>query len=121
MERIGPARRSRFARVRGRCAVVRFRSACLLLPVLMAAGSVAGGAASAVAPAVSHRLVIRVAANESTNWSGYNQGSQALGGKMFHEIAGNWTVPTPSQHKAGEAEYSSDWVGIGGGCVDAGC
>jgi Peptidase A4 family len=30
-------------------------------------------------------------------------------------------VPTPSQHKRGQAEYSSDWVGIGGGCVDAGC
>jgi hypothetical protein len=24
-------------------------------------------------------------------------------------------------HKAGENEYSSSWVGIGGGCVTAGC
>jgi hypothetical protein len=65
--------------------------------------------------------MVRLHANESTNWSGYNQGSAALGGVMFNEIAGNWTVPTPSAHKAGEAEYSSDWIGIGGGCVDAGC
>src|SRR5690348_14453560 len=40
---------------------------------------------------------------------------------MFHEVAADWTVPTPSAHKAGEAEYSSDWVGIGGGCIDANC
>ena len=30
-------------------------------------------------------------------------------------------VPSASAHKAGENEYSSTWVGIGGGCVDAGC
>jgi hypothetical protein len=66
-------------------------------------------------------LILPFAANKSTNWSGYNQGSQALGGKMFHSVAGDWTVPTPSAHKAGEAEYSSDWIGIGGGCVNASC
>jgi len=26
-----------------------------------------------------------------------------------------------SQHKPNEAEYSSSWIGVGGGCVDAGC
>jgi hypothetical protein len=30
-------------------------------------------------------------------------------------------VPTATQHTRGEAEYSSDWIGIGGGCVDSGC
>jgi Peptidase A4 family len=70
---------------------------------------------------VGHGVVIPFAANQSTNWSGYNQGSLALGGVLFHEVAADWTVPTPSQHKAGEAEYSSDWVGIGGGCVDQNC
>jgi hypothetical protein len=30
-------------------------------------------------------------------------------------------VPTATQHKSGEAEYSSSWIGIGGGCVDSGC
>jgi len=26
-----------------------------------------------------------------------------------------------TQHTAGQAEASSDWIGIGGGCVDSGC
>ena len=30
-------------------------------------------------------------------------------------------MPTATQHTAGEAEYSSDWIGIGGGCTDASC
>jgi hypothetical protein len=62
-----------------------------------------------------------VNANQSGNWFGYNQGSLALGGKLFTSISGDWTVPTPSQHTPGQAEDSSDWIGIGGGCVDANC
>ncbi len=88
---------------------------------VLAVAGVCGATAASSAPARSHRLVIPFGANKSQNWSGYNQGSQALRGKMFHEVAGNWTVPTPSQHRAGEAEYSSDWIGIGGGCVNAAC
>jgi hypothetical protein len=30
-------------------------------------------------------------------------------------------VPTATQHTAGQAEDSADWIGIGGGCVDSGC
>jgi hypothetical protein len=60
-------------------------------------------------------------ANESNNWFGYNQGSLEQGGKLFNSISGEWTVPTATQHTAGQAEASSDWIGIGGGCVDAGC
>jgi hypothetical protein len=63
-------------------------------------------------------------ANQSNNWSGYNQGSLEQGGtppKLFSSIGGNWTVPTATQHTSGQAEYSSDWIGIGGGCVDSGC
>jgi Peptidase A4 family len=64
-------------------------------------------------------------ANSSNNWSGYNQGSIEQGSttspKLFSSISGNWTVPTVTQHSSGQAEYSSDWIGIGGGCVDAGC
>jgi Peptidase A4 family len=30
-------------------------------------------------------------------------------------------VPTATQHAAGQAEDSADWIGIGGGCVDSGC
>jgi hypothetical protein len=62
-----------------------------------------------------------VNANQSTNWFGYNQGTLEQGSKLFNSITGNWTVPTASQHTKGEAEYSSDWIGIGGGCVDSGC
>ena len=62
--------------------------------------------------------------NQSNNWSGYNQGTLERGGtppKLFSSIGGSWTVPTATQHTAGEAEYSSDWIGIGGGCTDASC
>jgi hypothetical protein len=30
-------------------------------------------------------------------------------------------VPTASSHTRGQDEFSSDWIGIGGGCVDANC
>src|SRR5207249_2834306 len=50
-----------------------------------------------------------------------NQGSQEKGGKLFTQVSATWTVPTATPHKAGEAEFSSTWVGIGGGCVDANC
>lgn len=95
------------------------RAAALTCSVLAVAGFSGGTAASATAS--MHRLIMPVSANKSQNWSGYNQGSQTLGGVLFHEVAGDWTVPMPSQHRAGEAEYSSDWIGIGGGCVNAAC
>ena len=60
-------------------------------------------------------------ANQSNNWFGYNQGALEQGGKLFHSITGDWTVPTATQHTPGQAEASSDWIGIGGGCIDAGC
>lgn len=59
--------------------------------------------------------------NQSNNWSGYNQGTLEQGSKLFSSISGDWTVPTATQHTAGQAEYSADWIGIGGGCVDSGC
>src|SRR5690348_14389576 len=59
--------------------------------------------------------------NQSNNWFGYNQGTLEQGGKLFNSITGNWTVPTATQHTKGQAESSSDWIGIGGGCVDASC
>jgi hypothetical protein len=63
----------------------------------------------------------RVQANQSNNWFGYNQGTVEQGGKLFHSITANWTVPMATQHTKGQAEYSSDWIGIGGGCIDASC
>ena len=59
--------------------------------------------------------------NTSNNWFGYNLGAVERGGTLFHQISGSWTVPTATQHTAGQAENSADWIGIGGGCVDAGC
>jgi peptidase A4-like protein len=61
-----------------------------------------------------------VAANESQNWFGYNQG-EIEKGVAFHSISADWSVPTATQHVRGEAEYSSTWAGIGGGCVDPSC
>ena len=64
---------------------------------------------------------VRANTNQSSNWFGYDQGSVALGGTLFTSISGDWTVPSASEHTAGQAADSSDWIGIGGGCVDAGC
>jgi hypothetical protein len=109
--------RSIFRRVTGATAVV--------------AGVTALGASfasGAVAPPGSHGNLVHVVkpglranANQSSNWFGYNQGSQEQGGKKFHSIAGDWTVPTARQHTKGHSESSSTWIGIGGGCVDAKC
>jgi hypothetical protein len=68
-----------------------------------------------------HRPIVRVGANQSNNWSGYKQGTLEKGGVEFHRVSGTWVVPTATQHLPGEAEFSATWVGIGGGCIDAGC
>ncbi len=70
---------------------------------------------------VFHRPIVRVGANQSNNWSGYNEGTLEKGGVQFHHVGGTWVVPTATQNAPGEAEYSASWVGIGGGCVDANC
>jgi len=48
-------------------------------------------------------------------------GSLEQNGKLFKGVAGTWVVPMAKGYKAGENEYSSSWVGIGGGCVTADC
>jgi hypothetical protein len=88
----------------------------------VAAALMASGSAAAATPIAHGQLVhVRANTNQSSNWFGYNQGSVEQGGKLFTSITGDWTVPTVSQHTAGQDEFSSDWIGIGGGCVDAGC
>jgi Peptidase A4 family len=83
--------------------------------------------ASSAAALTAHGQLLRVGprlranTNTSSNWFGYNQGTLEQGGKLFNSISGQWTVPTATQHTAGQAEASSDWIGIGGGCIDAGC
>jgi hypothetical protein len=66
------------------------------------------------------RPIVVVAANQSFNWSGYVQGSIEKG-TTFHSIAATWLVPTATPHRSGEAEYSSSWIGIGGGCLNTAC
>src|SRR5260370_31863772 len=69
-------------------------------------------------PKLAH---LRANTNQSSNWFGYNQGTLEQGSKLFNSITGDWTVPTASQHTKAQDEFSSDWIGIGGGCVDSGC
>jgi hypothetical protein len=77
--------------------------------------------AGRAATAIFHRPIVSVAANQSNNWSGYNQGTIEQGGKMFSHVTGDWIVPTATAHTKGTAAFSSTWIGIGGGCVDASC
>ena len=101
------------------------RRLAVVLTVSLATCAVA--AASASAALTSHGQLLRLAphlrsnTNSSSNWFGYNQGTLEQGTKLFNSITGDWTVPTATQHTAGQAEDSSDWIGIGGGCIDAGC
>jgi hypothetical protein len=92
--------------------------------VVTAAVAVAATALSfaAAAPATgrAHGTIAVFKASQSSNWFGYNQGILEKG-TPFTSIAGDWTVPKASLHKSGQDEYSSTWVGIGGGCLDTGC
>lgn len=75
----------------------------------------------AVPSAVPHaRPIVVAAANQSFNWSGYVQGSLEKG-TTFHSVGADWVVPRAKQRVQGEAEYSSSWIGIGGGCLDTAC
>jgi hypothetical protein len=88
---------------------------------VLAAGVCLAAPAAAAGPALYHRPIVSLGANQSSNWSGYNQGTIEQGGTQCHQVEGTWVVPKASPHKAGEAEYSSSWAGIGGGCVDGDC
>jgi hypothetical protein len=100
----------------------------LTVVVSVSLASFAVATASASAALKSHGQLLRLAphglranTNSSSNWFGYNQGTLEQGSTLFNSITGDWTVPTATQHSAGQAEDSSDWIGIGGGCIDAGC
>src|ERR1700760_1721381 len=95
------------------------------MTVALVAVAVGAGSASAAGPTAHGQLLhlapgLRANANQSSNWFGYSQGTLEQGSKLFNSITGDWTVPAATQHTSGEAEASSDWIGIGGGCVDAG-
>jgi len=100
-----------------------------VVPLLTA---VALGLAAAVATATptaaaAHRSVgvikgahLGLNMTQSSNWSGYNKGLLETGTPVS-SITGQWVVPTATQHTKGQDEYSSSWVGIGGGCLDTSC
>jgi Peptidase A4 family len=90
---------------------VRFAAPILVLALVGVPGPVSTTTA---------RPIVVVAANQSFNWSGYVQGALEKN-TTFHSIVATWIVPTATPHKAGEAEYSSSWIGIGGGCLDTSC
>ena len=96
------------------------------LTVALAAVAVGAGSASAAGLTAHGQLLhlahgARVNTNQSSNWFGYGQGTLEQGNKLFNSISGDWTVPAATAHTSGQAEASSDWIGIGGGCVDTGC
>ncbi len=83
-----------------------------------------GSGATKPASLKSHGQTLKLAvlnANQSSNWFGYNQGALESGKSLFSSITGDWTVPTATAHTSGQAESSSDWIGIGGGCTDTSC
>jgi hypothetical protein len=108
-------------------AVRRFAGASCGLVVLGLAGPVSGGVAQPAGHGVIHVVHVpggRVNINQSNNWSGYNIGAAYPGeptGVTFTSVSGQWTVPTATQHKRGQAGHSASWVGIGGGCVTDNC
>jgi Peptidase A4 family len=84
----------------------------------------ASGAASPFNPSGVIKVVksahATLNATQSSNWFGYN--ASALNrGTLFNSISAEWTVPTVSRHAAGQAGDSATWIGIGGGCLSAGC
>ncbi len=112
------------ALVSGERAVLRRVLKASLLAVLALAAL--ASTASASTSLQAHGQLLKLSplhanTNQSNNWFGYDQGTLEQGSKLFNSISGQWTVPTATQHTAGQAEASSDWIGIGGGCVDAGC
>lgn len=103
-------------------------AARMTVVVCLSLASLGVATASASAALKSHGQLLRLAphglkanTNSSSNWFGYDQGTLEQGSKLFNSITGDWTVPTATQHTAGQDESSSDWIGIGGGCIDAGC
>ena len=82
---------------------------------LFAVGTLSPSLAGA-AQLSAHGQFIHPSLNSSTssNWFGYNVGALERH-TLFHSITGVWTVPTATQHTAGQAE---DWR-TGSGSAEA--
>ena len=83
---------------------------------------------SSASPVLADRRmgpIISISANQSATWSGYNQGllekASAIGEIGFQSVSADWVVPDVTAHTSGQEEFSSAWVGIGGGCIDKDC
>jgi hypothetical protein len=96
----------------------------MILPGALAVLLLLASAPSADAESSSpggHPIAV-VAAQTSSNWAGYNQGILEPGkAGGFNQVSAQWVVTAASQHKAGRAEHSATWVGIGGGCLNTSC
>ena len=99
------------------------------VPILAVAavGLAAAVATASPTAAATHRSVgivkgahLGLNMTQSSNWSGYNKGVLETGAP-FTSVTGQWVVPTATQHTKGTDEYSSSWIGIGGGCLDTSC
>jgi len=94
---------------------------------LSTASSVASQSASNLAeyhPPISLAVdgVRADASAQSNNWAGYDEGLLDTGA-LAQSISAQWTIPTATEHTAGQSEASATWIGIGGGCVNitSGC
>jgi hypothetical protein len=100
-------------------------AAALCAAALLSGALAPAASASPFDPTGALRIVRHAHAqlntNQSTNWFGYNAGALERSGTLFNSVTSDWTVPTATQHTRGQAESSATWIGIGGGCLDAGC
>jgi hypothetical protein len=98
----------------------RGRSARVALGAGIAALLLTGSSGAVTGAVVRHHTIAVFGANQSSNWFGYNQGLLEKG-TPFQQVAGDWIVPTGSLAGSGQDQFSSTWVGIGGGCLDTAC
>jgi hypothetical protein len=59
-------------------------------------------------------------ATQSSNWFGYQQ-SVLDRGDLIRQVGGTWVVPRATPRQVHQAEESSTWIGVGGGCMDSTC
>lgn len=103
---------------------LRRRLVAASVPAAAAVALVVASAAPAAPTALAgpHNGTVAVlAAGQSNNWSGYDQGAVEKG-TLFKSVSGEWTVPTATYRAGGPStENSATWVGIGGGCLETSC
>ena len=98
----------------------RFAVRLVVLFITIAAGTAVAIPAGEAVSVFHTGTIAALNANQSSNWGGYNQGAIEKG-ELFSSITGDWNVPTATAHTRGEDEYSSSWIGIGGGCPESTC